>query len=94
MNASRFNDAIRILGYAGRLTPHGFRSMASTILNEAGFNADAVERQLAHVEVNKVRAAYHRSEYREERRRMMQWWGDYLEGIAKGANVVPFQRTA
>ncbi len=77
------------MGYHGRATPHGFRAVASTVLNESGFPPDVIERQLAHVERNKVRAAYHRSEYLEERRRMMQWWSDFLDGLATGANVIP-----
>ena len=60
-------------------TAHGFRATASTILNEAGFRSEVIERQLAHAERNKVRAAYNRSQYLSERREMMQWWGDYLE---------------
>ena len=60
-------------------TAHGFRSTASTILNETGFRPDVIERQLAHAERNKIRAAYNRSQYLSERREMMQWWGDYLE---------------
>jgi len=67
------------MGYRGKATVHGFRATGSTILNESGFNPDAIERQLAHSERNKIRAAYHRSEYLEDRRRMMEWWGDYLE---------------
>lgn len=77
------------MGYHQRATVHGFRATASTILNESGFNHDAIERQLAHAERNKVRAAYHRSEYLEERRRMMQWWADFLDGIRINENVVP-----
>ena len=77
------------MGYHKRATVHGFRATASTILNESGFNHDAIERQLAHVERNKVRAAYHRSEYLEERRRMMQWWADFLDGIRTNETVVP-----
>jgi len=60
-------------------TAHGFRSTASTILNETGFRPEVIERQLAHAERNKVRAAYNRSQYLSERREMMDWWGDYLE---------------
>ena len=71
------------MGYHQRATVHGFRATASTILNEQGFRHDAIERQLAHAERNKVRAAYHRSEYLEERREIMQWWGDYLDGLNK-----------
>lgn len=73
------------LGYHSRATVHGFRAVFSTITNEAGlFDKDAIERQLAHQEGNKVRAAYHRSEYLTERRKMMQWWSDYLETLVEG----------
>lgn len=64
-------------------TAHGFRSTASTILNEHGFRPDVIERQLAHTERNKVRAAYNRSQYLPERREMMDWWGGYLEGTTQ-----------
>lgn len=70
-------------------TAHGFRATASTILNETGFRLDVIERQLAHAERNKVRKAYNRSQYLEERRKMMQWWSEYLNGLKTGANVVP-----
>lgn len=75
-------QALRRLGYGkGKMTPHGFRGMASTLLNEHGFPPDIIERQLAHAEPNAVRAAYNRAEYMDERRRMMQWWGDYLDKL-------------
>lgn len=77
------------MGYHGRATVHGFRATASTILNESGFKPDVIERQLAHIERNKVRAAYHRSEYLEERKKMMQWWADFIEGLQNNDNVVP-----
>ena len=71
--------AMQRMGYGGRAVPHGFRAMGSSILNESGlWNPDAIERQLAHSEANKVRAAYNRAEYLDERRRMMQWYGEYL----------------
>ena len=71
------------LGYHSRATVHGFRAVFSTIANESGlFDKDAIERQLAHQEGNKVRAAYHRSEYLTERSRMMQWWSNYLEELS------------
>lgn len=74
--------ALRAMGYTkDQMTAHGFRSMASTLLNENGFNRDWIERQLAHVEGNAVRAAYNYAEYLPERRRMMQWWADCLEGL-------------
>lgn len=70
---------IDAIGYKGRATGHGFRATASTILNEHGYAVDAIERQLAHVEGNKVRAAYNHAEYMPERIKMMQWWADYLD---------------
>jgi len=80
------------MGYHGRATVHGFRATASTILNENAFSSDAIERQLAHAERNKVRAAYHRSEHLPERKRMMQWWADYLDTAARSiGQVVPMQ---
>jgi integrase len=80
--------AIYRMGYHSRATGHGFRATASTILNEQGWRPDVIERQLAHMERNKVRAAYHRSEYLAERRQMMQHWADFLDGLDAGANVV------
>lgn len=72
------------MGYHGTATVHGFRAVFSTIANEAGYNPDAIERQLAHRERNQVRAAYHRSEYMPERIKMMQWWADYLDELKAG----------
>lgn len=72
--------ALYRMGYKNRATAHGFRATASSILNEQGFNRDAIERQLAHQERNKVRGAYtHHAEYLKDRREMMQWWADYLD---------------
>lgn len=72
--------ALYRMGYHQRATTHGFRALASTVLNECGlWRPDVIERQLAHKEQNAVRAAYHRSDYLDERTRMMQWWGDYLD---------------
>jgi integrase len=71
------------MGYHSRATGHGFRSTASTILNEEGFKHDVIERQLAHGERDKVRAAYNHAQYLPERRKMMQWWADYLDGAAE-----------
>jgi integrase len=91
MSENTVNLALRRLGYGrDEMTGHGFRSMAATRLNEMGWNADAIERQLAHAESNKVRAAYtHAAQYLEERTRMMQAWADYLDGLRSGAKVVP-----
>ena len=85
IGASAFCLALKRLGYGkGRMTPHGFRGMASTLLNEHGFAPDVIERQLAHIPGNTVRAAYNRAEYLDERRRMMDWWGNYLDGLCEG----------
>lgn len=74
--------ALYRMGYHSRATGHGFRSTASTILNEQGFRPDVIERQLAHTEKNSVRAAYNHAQYLPERREMMQWWADYLDRAA------------
>ena len=77
------------LGYAGRNTIHGFRTVASTVLNESGkWHPDVIERQLAHQESNKVRKAYNRAEHLDERRKMMQWWGDYIDSLIIPAKVI------
>jgi integrase len=76
------NCALRRLGYTrDEMTGYGFRSMASTVLNEQGWNRDAIERQLAHSERDTVRAAYNYAEHLPERRRMMQAWADYLDSL-------------
>ena len=75
--------ALRSMGYTNdELVPHGFRHTATTLLNESGlWSPDAIERQMAHVDRNKVRAIYNSAEYMPERRRMMQWWADYLDKL-------------
>ena len=84
-----FTAALRRLGYTGdEVTAHGFRATFSTIANESGlWNPDAIERALAHVEGNAVRAAYSRSDFWDERIRMADWWADYLEGLRKGSRI-------
>lgn len=78
-------NALRRLGYGrDEMTVHGFRSMASTRLNEMGYRPDVIEAQLAHAEKNSVRDAYNRAQYVEERRRMMQEWADYLDSLRAG----------
>ncbi len=87
--------ALYRLGYKRQMTGHGFRSIASTLLNESGeFRADVIERQLAHCERNAVRGAYNRAEHLPERRTMMQRYADMLDALAKGAQVIPLQRRA
>jgi integrase len=88
MSENTLLAALRRLGYtSAEMTGHGFRSMASTLLNENGWNRDAIERQLAHAERNNIRAAYNYAEYLPERRTMMQWWADYLDGLKTGATT-------
>ncbi len=86
--------ALYRMGYKGKMTGHGFRSVASTMLNEAGFRADVIERQLAHGERNAIRGAYNRAEYLSERKAMMQQWADMLDALVQGAQVIPLQRRA
>ena len=84
--------ALRRMGFPKEmLVTHGFRAMASTLLNEQGCNRDAIERQLAHGERNKSRAAYNHAEYLPERRKMMQAWADYLDELRMGGKVVQAQ---
>ena len=97
MSDNTMRRAIFKMGYDGntkgksKAVPHGFRATASSILNESGFNPDAIERQLSHMERNGVRAAYtHHARYLDERRQMMQWWADYLDALRAGAKVIPF----
>jgi integrase len=73
--------ALYRMGYHSKATVHGFRGVASTVLNEAGFHPDWIERQLAHDEANKVRAAYNSAQYLPDRRRMLQWYADHLETV-------------
>jgi integrase len=88
MSDNTINAALRSLGYTGeQMTGHGFRSTASTLLNEQGWNRDAIERQLAHGERDSVRAAYNYAEHLNERRRMMQGWADYLDQLKNDATA-------
>jgi len=75
----------------GKMTAHGFRSLASTLLNEQGWPADVIERQLAQTERNEVTVVYNRAEHLPERRRMMQHCADYLDSLVKGADIIPLR---
>jgi integrase len=87
------NAALRRVGFSKEeMTGHGFRTMASTLLNEQGWHPDLIELQLAHAERNKVRAAYNRAQRLDERRKMMQAYADYLDGLKAGGNIVPIRR--
>jgi integrase len=93
LSENTLNAALRNLGFAkDEMTSHGFRAMASTILHEQGWSSDVIERQLAHKDRNKVRAAYNHAEHLPERRRMMQAWADYLDAIKVGAKVIPMHQ--
>ncbi len=93
MSDNAIRTALKSLGYnSDVMTAHGFRSTASTLLNEQGWSPDAIERQLCHMPRDQVRAAYNRAQYLDERRRMMQAWGDYLDGLRNGAQVIAFKR--
>lgn len=95
ISENTLNAALRRLGYSKEeMTSHGFRSMASTLLNEQGWNHDAIERQLAHAERNGVRASYNYAEYLTVRKEMMQSWADYLDSLAIGGTVIPINHTA
>lgn len=94
LSENTLNSALVAMGYKGRHSAHGFRSLFSTIANEHGHDADAIERQLAHKERNAVRAAYHRAEYLAGRAALMQWWADWLDGRAAGASAAPSMREA
>jgi integrase len=90
MSNNTINGALRRLGYSSEeQTGHGFRSMASTLLNEQGLPPDVIELQLAHSERNKVRAAYNKAQRLPERRKMMQAWADHLDGLRAGKKVAP-----
>ena len=75
-------NGFRRMGYRNKMTGHGFRTLASTILNEKGYPPDMIERQLAHEERNRIRAAYNRAEYLPERKKMMQEYADFLDGFS------------
>ncbi|KRR30740.1 integrase domain-containing protein [Klebsiella pneumoniae] len=79
MNSQTANAALKRIGYGGKLVAHGLRAIASTALNEHGFNADVIEAALAHTDKNEIRRAYNRSTYLEHRVDMMKWWGSFCE---------------
>lgn len=95
MSENTLNSALRRLGYASdEMTAHGFRAMASTLLNESGkWSPDAIERSLAHGDSDRVRAAYHRGTHWKERVAMAQWWSDLLDALRSGATILPFPAT-
>ena len=98
MSDNAVRSAMRRMGWTGdEMTPHGFRALASTILDNRGYKQEWIERQLAHDEHNKVKAAYKRDlhlMYMPERKKMMQWWADYLDTLRNSmSNVISLKAT-
>jgi integrase len=93
MSENTANAALRRMGFGSdKMSAHGFRAMASTLLNESGrWSPDAIERALAHKDNNQVRGAYHRGAHWAERVAMAQWWGDHLDALRAGGEVVSFR---
>ena len=83
MTDAALRQALRLMGYAGRLTPHGFRGTASTALNEMNYRSEWVERQLAHADGNSSRASYNHADYVDQRRQMLQDWADLMDELSK-----------
>lgn len=95
MSDNAMSKALRDMGYLGKATPHGFRSSFSSMAHErSGFASEVIEKSLAHEEKNKIKGAYNRAEYLVQRRQLMQWWGDKLQALEYGAEVVPIDKAA
>ncbi len=94
MCAASFRQMLSVLGWAGRYSPHATRTTGSTKLNGMGYRSDWIERQLAHEETNKVRGTYNHADYLADRAKMMQHWADFIGGLQKGAQVLPFKKSA
>ena len=76
------------MGFKGRQTAHGLRALASTTLNEQSFDVDVIEAALSHVDKDKVRSAYNRTDYLERRKELMNWWSEHIEKASKGSNSI------
>lgn len=88
MSEASINQVFKRIGYAGRVTGHGFRHTMSTILHEQGYNTAWIETQLAHVDKNSIRGTYNHAQYLDGRREMLQWYADYMDALENGENVV------
>lgn len=94
MSDNAMSKALRDMGYRGKATPHGFRSSFSSMAYEqSGFPSEVIEKALAHEEKNKVKGAYNRAEYLGQRHQLMQWWGDKLQVLEHGAEIIPLDKT-
>jgi integrase len=95
MSDNAMSKALRDMGYLGKATPHGFRSSFSSMAHErSGFASEVIEKSLAHEEKNKIKGAYNRAEYLEQRRHLMQWWGSKLQALEYGAEVISIDKAA
>jgi len=94
MSDAAMRQFLKSIGWAGKFSPHAARTTGATLLNGMGYSPDHIERQLAHVEQNKVRATYNHADYLPERREMMQVWADYLDGLKVGEKVTPIFKMA
>jgi len=83
MSEASINQVLKRIGYHGKATAHGFRHTMSTILHEQGYNTAWIELQLAHVDKNTIRGTYNHAQYLEQRREMLQWYGDFVDGLGK-----------
>ena len=93
MSDNAMSKALRHMGYLGKATPHGFRSSFSSMAHErSGFASEVIEKSLAHEEKNKIKGAYNRAEYLEQRRELMQWWGNKLQALEFGAEVISIDK--
>jgi integrase len=91
MSDNALSKALRDMGYQGKATPHGFRASFSTMAHESGkFASEVIEKSLAHEEKNKIKGAYNRAEYLTQRRQLLQWWGNKLQALEYGADVIGF----
>ncbi len=82
MSEASINQVFKRIGYAGRVTGHGFRHTMSTILHEQGYNTAWIETQLAHVDKNSIRGTYNHAQYLDGRREMLQWYADYMDSLS------------
>ncbi len=93
MSDHAMSKSLREMGYRGKATPHGFRSSFSSMAHErSGFANEVIEKALAHEEKNKIKGAYNRAEYLEQRRQLMQWWGNKLQALEYGAEVISIDK--
>ncbi len=95
MSDNAMSKALRDMGYQGKATPHGFRSsFSSAAYEKSGFPSEVIEKCLAHEEKNKIKGAYNRAEYLEQRRQLMQWWGNKLQALEYGAEIIAIDKAA